>query len=224
MRGVVLAGGEGTRLRPLTEVSNKHLLPVYDKPMIYYPLKTLKDLGCTSVILVTGGENLGGFAELLGSGKDVGMDIIYRVQDKAEGIAQALSRADGLVEGVFPVILGDSYHSEAPKMPTEPTLFTKEVHDPERFGVYHNREIVEKPNIPASNQVISGLYVYDQEVFGMFDKIKPSDRGEYEITDINNFYLKLGAKVVELSGEWHDMGTFDSLLRVANYEANRGNR
>jgi glucose-1-phosphate thymidylyltransferase len=217
MTGVVLAGGEGTRLRPVTEVTNKHLLPVYDRPMIYYPLKTLKEMGCESVVLVTGGEHLGGFAELLKNGNDIGMDIIYRVQENAEGIAQALSRAEGLVKGLFPVILGDNYFSQPPPMPDEPTLFTKEVADPERFGVYQNGQIVEKPTIPASNQAVTGLYVYDERVFSLFDKIKPSDRGEYEITDINNYYLKLGAKVVEMAGDWFDMGTFDSLLRATNY-------
>lgn len=216
MTGVVLAGGNGTRLRPLTEIVNKHLLPVYDKPMIYYPIDTLKQMGCTSIILVSGGENIGGFAELLKDGANIGVDITYRVQPEAGGIAQALGCVAGLVKGTFPVILGDNYFEEAPQPPTKPTIYTKQVDDPERFGVYHNGEIIEKPENPQSDQAVVGLYVYDDRVFDMISELEPSARGEYEITDINNKYLKLGAEVVELSGYWGDMGTFDSLREVSN--------
>lgn len=217
MVGVVLAGGEGTRLRPLTEIANKHLLPVYDKPMVYYPIETLKDMGCDQIILVSGGENIGGFADLLKDGSELGIDITYRVQGEAGGIAQALGCVAGLTSGLFPVILGDNYFSEAPKMPTKPAIFTKAVADPQRFGVYQDGEIVEKPATPKSDQAVAGLYVYDQRVFDLLIGLEPSARGEYEITDVNNEYLKLGMEVVELSGYWRDMGTFDSLLEVANY-------
>lgn len=219
MTGVILAGGEGTRLRPLTHVTNKHLLPVYDKPMIYYPIETLKDMGCEEIILVTGGNNIGGFANLLKDGTDLGVDITYRVQSEAGGIAQALGCVAGLVSGVFPVILGDNYFSQAPEVPTKPTIYTKEVSDPERFGVYSSasNDIEEKPELPQSNSAVVGLYVYDNRVFDMITSLEPSNRGEYEITDINNQYLKLGAAAVGLEGYWGDMGTFDSLLEVANY-------
>lgn len=216
MTGVVLAGGNGTRLRPLTEIVNKHLLPVYDKPMIYYPIDTLKQMGCKSIILVSGGENIGGFAELLKDGSDIGVDITYRVQSEAGGIAQALGCVAGLVNGVFPVILGDNYFENPPQTPSKPTIYTKTVEDPERFGVYQQGKIVEKPKNPESNDAVVGLYVYDERVFDMLTDLTPSDRGEYEITDINNRYLELGADVVELSGYWCDMGTFDSLREVSN--------
>lgn len=220
MKGVVLAGGNGTRLKPMTEIVNKHLLPVYDKPMVYYPIETLKEMGCDEIVLVSGGENIGGFAELLKDGKDLGVDITYRVQTEAGGIAQALGCVANQVDGLFPVILGDNYFSEAPPVPTEPTLYTSQVEDPERFGVYQNGVIVEKPENPQSNSAVVGLYVYDERVFDMLDTLEPSDRGELEITDINNYYLQLGAPVLELSGKWHDMGTVDSLLEVANWVQN----
>ncbi len=217
MRGVILAGGEGTRLRPLTYVANKHLLPVYDKPMIYYPIETLKSMGCDEIILVSGGNNIGGFAEVLKDGRDLGVDITYKVQPEAGGIAQALGCVAGLTSGLFPVILGDNYFAQAPEMPGMPTIYTRTVDDPERFGVYQEGQVVEKPKTPLTNQAVVGLYVYDDRVFGIIDTLVPSSRGEYEITDVNNEYLKLGAEVVELSGYWKDMGTFDSLLEVANY-------
>lgn len=217
MRGVLLAGGEGTRLFPLTKVANKHLLPVYDKPMIYYPLQTLRDMGCKEVVLVSGGNNIGGFAELLKDGKDLGVNITYRVQPEAGGIAQALGCVAGLTSGLFPVILGDNYFSEAPKMPDKPSIFTKAVHDPQRFGVYQEGQIVEKPKDPLTDQAVVGLYVYDNRVFSIIDGLGLSPRKEYEITDVNNEYLKLGAQVLEISGYWSDMGTFDSLMEVANH-------
>lgn len=212
MTGVILAGGNGTRLRPLTNIVNKHLLPVYDKPMIEYPIKTLKDMGCTDIVIVSGGEHIGGFAEYLGEG------YTYRVQSQAGGIAQALQCAKGLVSGVFPVILGDNYFSYAPEMPTAPTVFTKAVDDPERFGVYHNGQIIEKPTNPESNQAVVGLYVYDESVFDYIETLTPSARGELEVTDINNIYLSKGAEVVPYDGYWSDMGTFNSLMEVAKYE------
>lgn len=222
MTGVILAGGRGTRLAPLTKVANKHLLPVYDKPMIYYPLKTLKDMGCTEVVIVSGGEHVGGFAELLGSEHD-GMRLTYRVQGGQEGVASALLAAEGLTGTVFPVILGDNYLSEAPKFRYEPLVFTSEVEDPERFGVYQGGTIVEKPTNPTSNKAVIGFYIYDEDVFNYIKTLSPSDRGELEITDVNNWYLKQGCRVVPFNGYWRDMGTHKTLMEVANYEMQRLN-
>lgn len=217
MTGVVLAGGEGTRLRPLTKIVNKHLLPVYNRPMIEYPISTLKDMGCDDIVIVSGGNNIGGFAEYLGG------DYTYRVQSEAGGIAQALNCVKGLVTGLFPVILGDNYFEEAPTMPSVPTLYTKQVKNPNRFGVYHGGTIIEKPVLDLGNLAITGLYVYDQRVFDMIDSLTASDRGEYEITDVNNIYLDLGANVVPISGKWSDMGTFESLMEVAQWQAYTNN-
>lgn len=217
MKGIILAGGEGTRLRPLTLVANKHLLPVYDRPMIYYPIQTLKSMGCTEIIIVSGGEHIGGFAELLQDGSEFGLKFTYRVQPQAGGIAQALGCVEGLVEGVFPVILGDNYLSEKPVYFAKPTIYLSQVPDPGRFGVYQNGRIVEKPQEPLTNQAVIGLYVYDEKVFSFIKTLKPSQRNELEITDVNNWYLEHDCVVCDYHGVWRDMGTFDSLLEVANY-------
>lgn len=217
MTGIILAGGSGTRLRPLTEIVNKHLLPVYDKPMIDYPINTLKAMGCTEVVIVSGGENIGGFAEYLGDGSSHDIQVTYRVQTEAGGIAQALRCAKGLVNGLFPVILGDNYVETAPPMPTKPTIYTKAVEDPNRYGVYYDGKIIEKPSTFLSDQAVVGLYVYDERAFDLAEKLKPSARGELEITDINNAYLKLGMAVCALDGYWSDMGTVDSLLSTSNF-------
>ena len=211
MKGVVLAGGQGTRLHPLTKVSNKHLLPVYDRPMIDYPIQTLKDMGCDDIIIVSGGEHIGGIAEYLGGG------YTYRVQDSASGIAGALACAEGLVDGIFPVILGDNYFSEAPDYHGKPTLYLKDAPDPSRFGVYHEGVIVEKPSDPPSRDVVTGLYVFDLGVFDFIRTLKPSARNELEITDVNNWYLRNDCLVVNYHGVWLDMGTFDSLLIATTY-------
>jgi glucose-1-phosphate thymidylyltransferase len=217
MTGLILAGGEGTRLRPLTTIVNKHLLPIYDRPMIDYPIDTLKNMGCKSIVIVSGGNNIGGFAEYLGDGSRHDVDITYRVQTEAGGIAQALKCAKGLVSGLFPVILGDNYFEIAPEMPSQPTLYTKDVPDPNRYGVYFDGKIIEKPSTFLSNKAVTGLYVYDEKCFEIADKLQPSARGELEVTDINNVYLKLGAEVTELSGLWMDMGTFESMNDVSNH-------
>lgn len=216
MTGVILAGGNGTRLRPLTYVANKHLLPVYDKPMIYYPIQTLIDYGCDEIVIVSGGENIGGFAELLKDGSEMGVRFTYRVQNGADGVAGALLCAEGLVDGSFPVILGDNYLSESPKKSFEPMVFLKEVDDPERFGVYQEGQIVEKPANPTSNKAVIGFYIYDDDVFNYIKTLSPSDRGELEITDVNNWYLKQGCRAVTYDGYWSDMGTFNSLREVSN--------
>lgn len=217
MIGVILAGGQGTRLRPLTYVANKHLLPVYDKPMIYYPIHTLYEMGCTEVIIISGGENIGGFADLLKDGTALGVRITYRVQPEAGGIAQALSCVEGLVNGQFPVILGDNYFESAPMLFDAPTIYIKEVAEPNRFGVYSKKGIVEKPLAPETNLAVTGLYVYDERVFDFIRTLKPSKRNELEITDVNNWYLQKSMVVWKIEDMWSDMGTFDSLLEVANY-------
>jgi glucose-1-phosphate thymidylyltransferase len=212
MRGVILAGGQGTRLGDTTRVVNKHLLPVYDRPMIYYPIATLRAMGCDDILIVTGGEQVGGFAQLLGSG------FTYRVQDRPDGIAGALAMAEGYVGGVFPVVLGDNYFSGAPVMPDRPSIYTARTERPEAFGIYEPSaaRIVEKPKDPVSDLAVTGLYVYDERVFDLARGLVPSARGELEITDINNWYLQHGQMdVCEVPGLWSDMGTPDSLLRAA---------
>lgn len=212
MRGVILAGGRGTRLGDTTRVANKHLLPVYDQPMIYRPIATLRAMGVDDILIVTGGECIGGFAELLGS------DFTYRVQERPDGIAGALARAEGYVDGLFPVILGDNYFSASTTMPGRPTLYTARADRPEAFGVYDEAtgQIVEKPKDPIGDTVVTGLYVYDQRVFDVIRGLEPSARGELEITDVNNWYLHQGGMSLrEMPGMWSDMGTPDSLLRAA---------
>lgn len=217
-KGVLLAGGLGTRLRPATLIYNKHLALVYDKPMVCYPLQILKDLGCEEILLVTGGEHIGGFAEFLG---DIyqGMKVTYKVQTEAGGIAQALLLAEGFVDSQFPVILGDNFFEYLPVIGSYGcALIVKEAPDPERFGVYNGTKILEKPKRPSSNKAVTGLYFYTPEIFKYIKTLKPSERGELEITDVNNYCLeKLDAKVFEFGGFWSDMGTPESLLRTANF-------
>lgn len=212
MKGVILAGGRGTRLGDTTRVVNKHLLPVYDRPMIYYPIQTLRSMGCTDILIVTGGEQVGGFAQLLGP------DFTYRVQERPDGIAGALALAEGYVHGLFPVILGDNYFAEPFTMPDRPAIYTSRTDRPEAFGIYDPaaQRIVEKPKDPVSDLAVTGLYVYDDSVFDVIRGLVPSARGELEITDVNNSYLSRGAMHVhEAPGVWSDMGTPDSLLRAA---------
>lgn len=216
MKGVILAGGNGTRLQPLTYVANKHLLPVYNKPMIYYPIETLKSMGCTDIVIVSGGEHIGRFTELLRDGSDLNVNITYKVQNEANGVAGALLCAQGLTDELFPVILGDNYFEHAIEMPEEPRLYVAKVHDPERFGVYYMGRIEEKPREPKSNLAVTGLYVYPTTVFDYIRTLKPSERGELEITDVNNWLLQ-GNCDVELVGYWRDMGTIDTLLEVSNH-------
>jgi glucose-1-phosphate thymidylyltransferase len=220
MTGVILAGGRGTRLDPLTRVANKHLLPIFDKPMIYYPIQTLKDLGCEHVIIVSGGEHVGGFAELLQDGSEFGITISYRVQNETNGIAGALLMVEGLVKGIFPVILGDNIFAKqfTVRDILQPTIFVKKVEDPWRFGVYAGGAIIEKPENPLSNLAVVGMYVYDDSVFEFIKTLEPSSRGELEVSDINSWYLaNKRIRVKTLRKFWSDAGTFDSLLRTANY-------
>jgi len=228
MKGIILAGGNGRRLSPLTDVTNKHLLAVYNKPMIYYPLHTLVSAGIKDILIVTGREHAGDFLNLLRSGRDFGCRFTYEIQEEAGGIAEALGLAEDFArdENVA-VILGDNiFEDEFVQQIQEfegqsgARLFLKEVDDPKRFGVAELegdkvKNIVEKPEDPKSNFAVTGLYLYDKDVFKIVSTLKPSGRGELEITDVNNHYVRediLKAYFVE--GHWTDGGTFESLYRA----------
>ncbi len=225
MKGIILAGGKGTRLGDSTKVTNKHLLAVYDKPMIYYPLETLVQGGVREILIVSGGNHIGAFADLLQDGNQFGVELSYRVQREAGGIAQALGIARSFVgNDSMAVILGDNYFADTPRLAdfTEGArVFLKEVEDPQRFGVaqFDGDTIVaiqEKPSVPSSNWAVTGLYCYDVTVFDLIAGLKPSARGELEITDVNNAYLRRGKlDYVKLTEVWTDMGTPDSLLHAS---------
>lgn len=226
MRGVILAGGKGTRLGELTKVTNKHLLPVGPYPMVYHPLKKLVGSGLTDVLLVSGTEHMGDFVELLGSGKDYGCRLTYRVQDEAGGIAQALGLAELFCTGSRAcVLLGDNiFHAPlkplldaANSKPDWAWIGLKQVPDPGRYGVAELSgdrvlSIEEKPKNPKSDFAVVGIYIYPPDVFEVIKTLKPSGRGELEITDVNNHYLKMGRMGYSaLDGYWTDAGTLDSL-------------
>jgi glucose-1-phosphate thymidylyltransferase len=232
MKGIVLAGGLGTRLHPLTKVANKHLLPIYNKPMIYYPIETLVEGGIRDILIVTGGANAGDFLRLLGNGKEFGLrHINYTYQEGEGGIAAALSLAEFFAEGdLICVMLGDNiiegsiarYVENFKKQGGGARILLKEVSDPQRFGVAEicDNQIVrieEKPAVPASNYAVTGIYMYDAEVFDFVKELKPSRRGELEITDVNNAYINKGKMFYDiLDGWWTDAGTFESLLHASN--------
>jgi len=236
MKGVILAGGIGTRLFPLTWVTNKHLLPVFDKPMIFYPIRTLVQAGITEVMVVTGGPHAGHFLRVLKNGRELGLTHLeYAFQEGAGGIAAALSLAEDFAAGEpIVVILGDNTTDADISKPVRDfrggaVVFLKEVPDPERFGVPRFGdggkivEIIEKPKVPPSKYAVTGLYVYDASVFDRIRMIVPSGRGELEITDVNNSYLEDGElDWVMLDGFWSDAGTFESLARVNAYWARKG--
>ena len=235
MKGVVLAGGTGSRLFPLTKITNKHLLPIYDKPMIYYPIQTLVDAGIQDILLVTGGRNSGDFLRLLANGKEFGLrHLNYTYQEGEGGIADALSLAEHFIDGdKVCVILGDNIVEHSIKAEVDAFLkqdvgakiLLKEVHDAERFGVAEMDGdrivgIEEKPKKPKSNYAVSGLYLYDGTVFEKVRQLVPSRRGELEITDVNNAYIQEGSMTYGfLNGWWTDAGTFESLLRATNLVA-----
>ncbi len=238
MKGVILAGGLGTRLYPLTKVTNKHLLPVYDKPMIYYPIQTLVNAGIRDILLVTGGNSAGDFLRLLGNGTEFGLQHLnYTYQEGEGGIAAALSLAEFFVnqESVC-VILGDNIIERNiiaavrayEKQGKGAKVLLKEVKDPQRFGVAvldGNRlvRIEEKPKEPKSPYITTGVYFYDHEVFDIIRTLKPSARGELEITDVNNAYLERGRLAWDiLEGWWTDAGTFESLKLANNLVAQSG--
>jgi glucose-1-phosphate thymidylyltransferase len=232
MKGVVLAGGLGSRLHPLTKVTNKHLLPIYHKPMIYYPIETLVGAGIREILIVTGGKNAGDFLRLLGNGKEFGLSHInYAYQEGEGGIAAALSLAEFFAdEGSICVILGDNiiqksigrYVENFKAQGAGARILLKEVEDPQRFGVAEIRgdrivRIEEKPAAPASSFAVTGIYMFDSEVFELIKRLKPSNRGELEITDVNNAYIEKGRMGYDiLDGWWTDAGTFESLLRASN--------
>jgi glucose-1-phosphate thymidylyltransferase len=226
MRGVILAGGKGTRMGELTKVTNKHLLPVGPYPMVYHPLKKLTGAGLKDILLVSGTEHMGDFIELLGSGKDHACRLTYRVQDEAGGIAQALGLAELFCTGSRScVLLGDNIFeaplkgmlAEADAKPDWAWIGLKQVHDPQRYGVAELSgdrvlSIVEKPENPKSDFAVVGIYIYPPDVFEFIKTLKPSSRKELEITDVNNHYLKEGRMgYSKLDGYWTDAGTLDSL-------------
>jgi glucose-1-phosphate thymidylyltransferase len=238
MKGILLAGGTGSRLDPLTRVTNKHLLPVYNKPMIHYALETLRAVGLQDVLLVSGRGHAGHFLDLLGSGKEFNLDLSYEVQEEAGGIAQALGLAEDFAGGSSTaVILGDNIFTNASELqkgveefsasPTGAKVFLKDVSDASRFGVAEVEgdriiRIDEKPTQPKTNLAVTGFYLYDNAVFDFIKTLKPSSRGELEITDVNNHYIGNGSMQYSIiTGEWTDAGTFDSLLRAANLASNR---
>jgi glucose-1-phosphate thymidylyltransferase len=232
MKGVVLAGGTGSRLYPLTRVTNKHLLPVYDKPMIYYPLQTLVEAGIEDILVVTGGNNAGDFLRLLRNGKDFGLQQLHFAYQEGEGgIADALRLAEFFARGEkLCVILGDNIIEGSIRAARQTferqergaMILLKEVPDPERFGVpaFQDGRIIridEKPATPASLYAVIGIYFYDWTVFQRIDALKPSGRKEYEITDVNNSYLAEGQLTHQvIEGWWTDAGTFDSLWRATS--------
>jgi glucose-1-phosphate thymidylyltransferase len=238
MKGVVLAGGSGSRLNPLTRVTNKHLLPIYDKPMVYYPIQTLVNAGIDEILLVTGGKNAGDFLRLLGNGRDFGLKHLnYTYQEGEGGIAEALGLAEHFADGEsICVILGDNIIENNIKDTVEnfkkqksgAKILLKEVNDASRFGVAEIRgksvvSIEEKPIKPKTNYAVVGVYLYDASVFQKIRRLKPSGRGELEITDVNNFYIDEGTLTYEiLNGWWTDAGTFESLLRANNLVAKTG--
>jgi glucose-1-phosphate thymidylyltransferase len=240
MKGVVLAGGTGSRLFPLTKITNKHLLPIYDKPMIYYPIQTLVDAGIREIMVVTGGRNSGDFLRLLANGKEFGLKHLdYTYQEGEGGIADALALAEHFADGnKICVILGDNLiegtirqaAEDFQRQPRGAKILLKEVSDAERFGVAEIREgritgIEEKPKRPKSNYAVTGFYMYDETVFEKVRQLIPSGRGELEITDVNNAYIREGSMTYShLEGWWTDAGTFDSLLRAANLVAHSRSR
>lgn len=227
MRGIILSGGSGTRLRPLTKITSKQLLPVYDKPMIYYPLNTLIKAGIKEILIIVAPDRAGDYLNLLGSGKEFGVKFTYEIQENPNGLAEAFIIGENFIDNENVVmILGDNIieddvSDEIRNFQGGANLFAKEVPDPERFGVVDFDKkgkilsIKEKPKKPSSNYALIGLYIYDHRIVTAAKSVKPSRRGELEITDLHNWYLKKGElKVSKIKGEWIDAGTFESLHRA----------
>ncbi len=238
MKGVILAGGLGTRLYPLTKITNKHLLPVYSKPMITYPVECLVRAGIDDILIVTGGNHPGDFLRLLGNGKEYGVkNISYAYQEGEGGIADALALAENHATcGPVCVVLGDNLLEKTIRVAVDEyrkqdkgaRILLKEVEDPKRFGVpilEGNKviKIIEKPEDPPSSFAVTGIYMYDSQVFDFIKTLNPSQRGELEITDVNNLYINQGTMTWSLiDGWWTDAGTFDSLLKASNLVAHGG--
>jgi len=233
MKGVILAGGTGSRLHPLTKTTNKHLLPVYDKHMILYPIETLKKSGVRDILIISGPGHAGQFLELLGSGYDLGLDIKYSIQEKPLGIAHALwiAARDFCSDEDIVVILGDNileedFKEDIKKFKGGAKVFLKKVDNPEKFGIAEIKNnkikcIVEKPKNPKSNLAVIGLYIYDKDVYGYCDNLELSGRNELEITDLNNIYMKKGLlDHRELKGFWLDAGSIDDLFKASEFIRN----
>jgi glucose-1-phosphate thymidylyltransferase len=233
MKGVILAGGLGTRMGECTKVINKTLLPVYDKPMIYYPLNTLRNSGITEILIIVGGPEFGEIMKLLEDGSSLGVDITYKVQKTAHGTAHALFLAKDFVKNdSVVVLLGDNYFednfiNELKEFDKGAMIFLKETNHPQRFGIAETKDnkvisIEEKPKNPKSNLAVTGLYVYDNKVFDIIKNIKPSARGELEITDVNNAYIRNNEMSFSMINDyWGDMGEPDSLLETAYFLYNK---
>jgi glucose-1-phosphate thymidylyltransferase len=234
MKGIILAGGSGTRLRPLTQVTSKQLLPIYDKPMIYFPIETLLKAGIKDILIIVAPDHAGDFLKLLGSGREFGCKFTYEIQDKPEGLAQAFLIGENFLGGdSATLILGDNLFeddfSEAiTSFRTGGRVFAKQVQDPQRFGVvaFDDQQkaisIEEKPVEPKSNYAVTGLYIYDNTVVEKTKSLQPSARGELEITDLNNVYLREGTlDVAFVEGRWFDTGTFESLFEAITFVRDR---
>lgn len=230
MKGIVLAGGSGTRLRPLTKITSKQLLPIYNKPMIFYPIETLVKAGIKDILIIVAPERAGDFLNLLGSGKDFGCKFSYEVQEKPEGLAQAFVIAENFIgDDAVTLILGDNlfeddFTQSIKSFEKGARVFAKKVSDPERFGVVEFDEnkkvvsIVEKPQQPKSEYAVTGLYIYDNTVVQKTKSLQPSARGELEITDLNNLYLQEGTlDVAFVEGRWLDTGTFEAMFEAIQF-------
>ncbi len=237
MKGIILSGGEGTRLRPLTKVTSKQLLPIYNKPMIYYPLQKLLDAGIKEILIIVAPDHCGDYMKVLGSGKDFGDGVrfTYEIQDKPDGLAQAFLIGENFLDDGDNVtlVLGDNIFeddiTEAIKnFQGGATVFAKEVPDPQRFGVVKFDKdkkaeiIIEKPTEFVSNYAVTGIYIYDNQVVNAAKSLQPSPRGELEITDLNNWYLNKGQlKVETMTGDWIDAGTFESYYQANTWAYNK---
>ncbi len=234
MKGIILAGGSGTRLQPLTRVTSKQLLPIYDQPMIYYPLQTLLQAGIKDILIIVAPDHAGDFLKLLGSGTKFNCDFTYEIQDKPEGLAQAFLIGENFIgEDSTTLILGDNLFEDdftqaIQSFTTGGRVFAKQVPDPQRFGVVaFDQEqkvtsIEEKPAQPKSNYAVTGLYIYDHSVIEKVKSLQPSPRGELEITDLNNLYLQENSlDVAFVKGEWFDTGTFESMHQAIEFARNR---
>lgn len=234
MKGIILAGGKGTRLRPLTKVTSKQLLPIYDKPMIFFPLQTLINAGIKDIMIIVAPDHAGDFLKLLGSGKEFGCDFTYEVQEEARGLADAFLIGEKFIgDDDVAMILGDNlfdddFSDAIRTFKTGGRVFAKQVPDPERFGVVefdknHNViSIIEKPEQPKSDYAVTGLYIYDNSVIEKAKSLKPSARGELEITDLNNLYLEEGRlDVAFVEGQWLDTGTFEAMFQATEFVRDR---
>lgn len=230
MKGIILAGGSGTRLRPLTKITSKQLLPIYNKPMIFYPLETLIQAGIKDILIIVAPERAGDFLNLLGSGKEFGCRLTYEIQDKPEGLSQAFLIGENFIgDDSVALILGDNlyeddFHEAVDSFKTGARIFAKQVPDPERYGVVefdtNNKaiSIVEKPQQPKSNYCVTGFYMYDNTVIQKAKALKPSPRGELEITDLNMVYLQEGSlDVAFVKGRWMDTGTFEAMFEAISF-------